>query len=273
MQEGMLELGIKVDQNEKSYISRMNYRFPLKVMRPFYMDDMGTAFVYVFDTAGGMLAGDRADYSISVEDCARLYLTNASTSKIYQMPEGKAFINQHFHVGENASLECFPEAITLFRQSELETQTRIDVHPKSVLAYCEMYSSGRKSTGESFEFRSLSNRLHLYIGGKLAIWEQFRLNMEREQFARLGYLEGYSHWGTLYLYAGQGKADSIRRLQEYLSTKDRLSVRAGCSLHPSGVITMKVLSSNYEEMTELFNDVWSFMRPLMLKGELPYIRK
>ncbi|WP_026221638.1 hypothetical protein, partial [Bacillus sp. 37MA] len=92
-------------------------------------------------------------------------------------------------------------------------------------------------------------------------------------FARLGYLEGYSHWGNLYLYAGQGKADNIAGLQEYLSTKDRASVRSGCSLHPSGVITIKALSSNYEEMTELFNDVWSFMRPLMLKGELPYIRK
>lgn len=273
MQQGLLDLGIKVDHSEKSYVSRMNYRFPLKLMRPFYLDDMGTAFVYVFDTAGGMLAGDRADYSINVEKGARLYLTNASTSKIYQMPEGKAYIKQDFQVGENASFECFPEAIALFRESDLETQTRIDAHPNSVLAYCEMYASGRKNKGETFEFRSLSNRLDLYIGGKLAIWEQYQLNMEREQFARLGYLEGFSHWGNLYLYAGNDQASNIAQLKDYLLKKDRLPVKIGCSLHPSGVITVKVLSNYYEEMKELFNDIWAFMRPLMLKGELPYIRK
>ncbi|WP_339226181.1 urease accessory protein UreD [Oceanobacillus sp. FSL K6-2867] len=270
--QGKLELEIKVDQEEKSTISRMNYRFPLKVMRPFYMDDIGTAFVYVFDTAGGMLAGDSSEYSIYIKKGAGLYLTNASTAKIHPMPEGNAHINQYFKIEENASLECFPEGTMLFRDSELKTQTHIHAHRNSVVAYCEMYASGRKNTGETFEFRSLTNRIHLYIGGVLAIWEQSRMDMEREQYARLGYLEGYSHWGNLYLYAGHDHDNHLTELQTYLSTFDG-PVRIGCSLHPSGVITLKALSYNYDEMKKAFNDIWSFMRPLMMKGELPYIRK
>lgn len=273
MQQGLLDLNINVDQNEKSYISQMNYRFPLKLMRPFYLDDMGTAFVYVFDSAGGMLAGDRADYSINVGEGAKLYLTNASTAKIYQMPTGKADISQEFYLGENSSLEFFPEAITLFRQAELDTKTTIHVHPNSVLAYSEMYTSGRKNIGESFDFRSLSNRFDLYIGGKLAIWEQYRLSMKREQFARLGYLEGFTHWGNLYLYSSSNQTENHTLLNQYLSNKERFSIQAGCSLHPSGVISVKALSYNYEELKELFNDIWSIMRPIMLRGELPYIRK
>lgn len=90
------------------------------------------------------------------------------------MPEGNAHINQYFKIEENASLECFPEGTMLFRDSELKTQTHIHAHRNSVVAYCEMYASGRKNTGETFEFRSLTNRIHLYIG------EYWRFGSNRE---------------------------------------------------------------------------------------------
>ncbi len=93
---GTLDLGITANRRNQSFISRMNYTFPLKVLRPFYLDGIGTAYIYLLDTAGGMLAGDSLDYRIRVEDGARLYLTNASASKSYVMNGGGAQVHQFF---------------------------------------------------------------------------------------------------------------------------------------------------------------------------------
>lgn len=270
---GNLDLNITTNRRDRSFISKLKYSFPFKILRPFYLDGIGTAFVYVLDAAGGMLGGDSLDYRIRVNDGARLYLTNSSTSKLYQMSDGQARINQQFSIGNNASLEFFPEAMMLFKNTSVETVTRIEAEHDSIFALCDMYAGGRKHAGELFQFQSIVNRFEIIIDGKLAIWEKYRVEGEKLRVGRLGYLEGYTHWGNLYLYSKAGSTDIIRILQEYLSGMNRQGVWAGCSLHPSNVITVKALSSEYEAVKDCFQQVWSRIRPLMLKEELPYIRK
>lgn len=273
MQQGLLKLGIRKDHRAKSFVSQMQYKFPLKVMSPFYLDRRGTAFIYVFDTAGGMLSGDSADYEIQVEDGAGLYLTNSSTSKIYPMPEGTAYVGQRFRVGQGASLENFPEAVMLFKQSHLNMETKIELTSDSVLAHSEVYASGRKGMGESFQFRGVSNQFKLYIDGKLSLWEKYRLDMTQGNYEKLCYLEGYTHWGSLYMYASGEQAMRLEWLREHLGERYADEMKLGCSLHPSGVITVKALANSDEAVKACFHDIWSFMRPHLLKGELPYIRK
>ncbi|EXX86300.1 hypothetical protein BG53_06330 [Paenibacillus darwinianus] len=270
---GKLDLVIAVNRRDRSFISRMHYLFPLKILRPFYLDEIGTAFVYVLDTAGGMLAGDSLAYNIRVDDGARLYLTNASTAKCYTMPNGDARVAQHFSIGSRASLEFFPEESMLFRDTSLETVTRIDAQRDSGFAFCEMYAGGRKHAGEIFEFRRLENRFEIRIDGKLAIWENYRLEGGMLRPGRPGYLEHYTHWGNLYMYASHESGVALKAVQECLAEFERDGFRAGCSLHPSGVITVKALSSEYEAVKNGFERIWSRLRPLMLKEELPYIRK
>ncbi len=271
--QGKLDLSITANRRNRSFISRMNYIFPLKILRTFYLDGIGTAFVYVLDTAGGMLAGDSLDYQIRVDEGAHLYLTNASTAKSYSMPDGDARINQYFSIGRNASMEFFPEEVMLFKDTSMETVTRIDADCDSVFAFCEMYAGGRKHAGELFQFRSMVNRFEINIGGKQAIWEKYRLDGYKLQIGRYGYLEEYTHWGNLYIYANEESTSMLQTVHECLTGINRYGVWAGCSLHPSGVIIIKALSSEYEAVKECFQQVWSRLRPLMLKEELPYIRK
>lgn len=242
-------------------------------MRPFYLDDIGTAFVYVLDTAGGMLTGDTLHYDIRVDDRARLYITNASTTKSYKMRKGDAQVRQNFSIGKYASLEYFPEEVMLFQETSMETVTQIEADPDGVFAFCEMYTSGRNHSGERFQFRSMMNRFDIIIGGKLAIWEQYRLDGRKLKSGQPGILESYTHWGNLYMYRKGNNTDLLRNVQEYLEDLNLNSIWAGCSLHPSGVLIVKALSSNYELLKECFHIVWSRLRPLMVKGELPYIRK
>lgn len=210
---GNLDLNITTNRRDRSFISKLKYSFPFKILRPFYLDGIGTAFVYVLDAAGGMLGGDSLDYHIRVNDGARLYLTNASTGKLYQMSDAHARIDQQFSIGSNASLEFFPEAIMLFKDTSVETVTRIEAEHDSTFAFCEMYAGGRKHAGELFQFQSIVNRFEIIIDGKLAIWEKYRVEGEKLRVGRLGYLEGYTHWGNLYLYSKAGSTDIIRILQ------------------------------------------------------------
>jgi urease accessory protein len=270
---GKLDLNITANRRDRSFISRMNYLFPFKILRPFYLDGIGTAFVYVLDAAGGMLAGDHLDYRIRVNEGAHLYLTNASTAKSYPMSDGHAKIDQYFSIGKNASLEYFPEEIMLLKDTSVEVNTRIDGDRDSVFAFCEMYAGGRKHAGELFQFRSMMNRFEIIIDGKLAIWENYRLDGEKLRVGRLGNLETYTHWGNLYMYANDGSAGMLQIVQECLAEINGHAIWVGCSLHPSSVITVKALSLEYEVIKDCFQKVWARLRPLMLKEELPYIRK
>ncbi|MGG2197914.1 urease accessory protein UreD [Paenibacillus validus] len=270
---GTLDLGITANRRNQSFISRMNYTFPLKVLRPFYLDGIGTAYIYLLDTAGGMLAGDSLDYRIRVEDGARLYLTNASASKSYVMNGGGAQVHQFFSVGRQASMEFFPEEVMLFKDTTLETATRIEAERDSVLAFCDMYACGRKHKGERFEFRSMGNLLEIVIDGKLAVWEKYRVDGHRLQSGQPGYLEEYTHWGTLYMYSSETDGAMLQTARECLAGIGEGGVWAGCSLHPSGVLTVKALSAEYEAVKDCFQQVWAQLRPRMLKEALPYIRK
>jgi urease accessory protein len=270
---GRLHLKIQVNPKGKSFISRMNYSSPLKVMKPFYLDQIGTAFLYVMDSAGGMLSKDQLYYEIRVDEGAHLYLTNASTSKIYSMPDGCAFIHNHFIVEKGASLESFPEEVMFFKESSLESFTHIQLHTDSVLAFSEIYSSGRIGYGESYQFRHVRNQFEIRINEKLAVWEQYTLDPENVEYGNLGYMDGFTHWGSLYLYANVSHAALLNEVRECLSAYQLHEFRVGCSLHPSGIITLKAIGSQYEAIKQCFHQVWTRLRPILLKEGLPHIRK
>lgn len=203
---GTLDLGITANRRNQSFISRMNYTFPLKVLRPFYLDGIGTAYIYLLDTAGGMLAGDSLDYRIRVEDGARLYLTNASASKSYVMNGGGAQVHQFFFrrtAGQHGVF--FPEEVMLFKDTTLETATRIEAERDSVFAFCDMYACGRKHKGERFEFRSMGNLLEIVIDGKLAVWEKYRVDGHRLQSGQPGYLEEYTLGDFIHVQQRDGR--------------------------------------------------------------------
>lgn len=268
-----LNMDVHLNSKGKSFISKMNYSFPLKIMRPFYLDRMGTAFLYVMDCAGGMLSRDRIDYDINVDAGAHLYLTNASASKIYCMTVGSAEVHNHFQVGADASLEYFPEEVMLFKDSSLESVTHIHLHPSSVLAFSEVYSAGRKSYGELFQFREMINHFKITIGQQLAIWEKYKLDPEKIRYSNLGYMDNYTHWGSLYLYANIDQKAILQEVRECLPQDRNRMLWSGCSLQPSGVIVVKVLAAQYEVIKQLFHAVWTRLRPLLLKEGLPHIRK
>jgi len=271
--KGQLRLRVSAEDNGRSFLSGAHCAFPVKIMRPFYLDAAGTAFVYAVDAAGGLLGGDTIDYEIRVDDGARLYFTNASTAKAHPMPRDSAVVRTKLSVGEKAGLEYFPEASMLFRETTMTAVTRIEAAESSVFACWDIVASGRKHSGEQFQFRKFENELAIRIGGRLVLWETYRLEGDTLRGGTPGILDEYTHWGSLYVY-GQGDPSLLlESARDGLEAAHREGVFGGCSLHPSGVLIVKALGNTCEDIKSCFHAAWARLRPILLQEELPDVRK
>ncbi|WP_209123849.1 urease accessory protein UreD [Alkalihalobacillus sp. BA299] len=268
---GRLNLTVKLSE-EKSILSNLNFSSPVKVMRPFYLDDIGTAYLYIMDISGGMLSNDTLDFDIRVEKDSHLYITNNSATKIHPMEEGFATINNYFLIKEGASLEYFPEEITLYKDSSLKTSTIIDLHEHSCIAASEILFMGRKNYGEVLNFKNLTSHFEIRMKGNILLFERFNMDPQKENYKGLGFMENYSHYGSLYLYSPQNDRALLETIRSSLENSHE-NAHIASSLHHSGVIVIKALSNNHYSIKALFKLIWQHVRPKLLKERLPYIRK
>ena len=253
-------------------MKEMSYSSPLKIMRPFYLDEIGTAYVYVMDVSGGMLAGDKLDYSVRVSQNAHLFLTSTAATKIHPMENEKAKITTKLMVEENGSLEYFPEEVILFENSLLDNDTVIELHPSSVLACSEIIFMGRKHYGEVNKFTRLKSNFEIKINGEIMIWDRFDISPVENELDGLGYMEKNSHYGSFFLYSKENNTELLETIRTTIQVNQQ-QIQIGCSLHTSGMIIVKALANNHYSIKQQFKEIWKRIRPIVLKEEYPNIRK
>ena len=269
---GKLNLTIQADEFNQSRMTEMSYSTPIKLMRPFYLDDIGTAYVYLMDLAGGVLAGDQLHYNICVNPRAHLYLTNTTATKIHPMENGFANIQSRFYIGEHASLEYFPEEVILFEKSKLENDTIVELSSNSVFVFSEIIFMGRKHYGELHKFSKFRTNFVIKLDGKTIIWEKFDISPVTRHLNGLGYMEQNSHYGSMYLYSKENDGKLLALIREIIQGMNE-KLHMGCSLHTSGMLIVKALSNNHYSIQRGFKKIWQMIRPILLKEEMPHIRK
>ncbi|MCM3763145.1 urease accessory protein UreD [Alkalihalobacillus oceani] len=268
---GRLNLTV-LSSEKKSILSNLTFSSPVKVMRPFYLDTIGTAYLYMMDISGGMLAHDTLVCDIKIKENSHLYLTNNSATKIHPMEDGYATMTNFFDVEQGASLEYFPEEITLYKNSSLNTNTIIDLHEHSCVAASEILFLGRKNFGEFLHFSNLTSNLEIRMNGNVVLFERFNISPQNKDYLGLGFMEDFSHYGSLYIYSFENNRDLVENIRH--SIKDITEkMNIACTLHHSGVIVIKALANNHYSIKTAFKIIWENVRPQLLKEGLPYIRK
>src|SRR2546428_470617 len=87
------------------------FQVPLQVLRPLYLDDVGTAYVYLVSPCGGVVGGDRYDMTVVLEAGAQACLTTPSATKLYATPGAPAQQRLDITLQARAVLEYLPEQI------------------------------------------------------------------------------------------------------------------------------------------------------------------
>ncbi len=168
---------------------------PLKIQRTFQRD--GLCDVLLLHTAGGIVAGDRLDYTLQLAAGARVRCRSASAGKIYRN-EGQA---SHTHISitqaPHSYLEWCPRESIVFNAAQHQQQLRIDLAPGAIWVGWDIVRLGRTARGEHFQQGSWRTDIEIWQAGQPLWLDRQQINGGSSSLTSLNGLAGQSVMASL----------------------------------------------------------------------------
>jgi urease accessory protein len=233
----------------------------VQVLRPFYLDDTGTAYVYLLSPCGGVVGGDRYNLHLTLRDEARACLTTSAATKLYATSGAVARQTWTITLQPGAVLEYLPEQVIPFAQAAFQQDMTVQLGTGACAFIMEIVAPGRLARGEVFAYRTYSSGLRVQDAqGRLLLRERLQLQPQCWHPNNLGMLEGYTYVGTFYALCEGTPLPS--ELVEGLHTL--LAGQPGCagsaSLLACGGIVVRVLSTAHATLARALYEAWSMLR-------------
>ncbi|VXB91349.1 Urease accessory protein UreD [Arthrobacter sp. 9AX] len=197
---GELEL-VVAERMGRSFAAHQFHQGALRVLRPHYLDDSGQVCYVVVNPGGAYLGADLFVLDLEVGDGADLLLTTQSATKVYRTPGSFAEQQMTVRLGEDARLELVPDQLIAYREASYRQRTHITVRPSSSLVMAEVVTPGWSPDGAAFRYKEvrLRNEIHVETeeGSQLLALDNLLIRPPSGDVTGLGFMEGYSHLGSL----------------------------------------------------------------------------
>jgi len=262
--EGVLWLVLQ-RAGQRTVLQDCYFQVPLQVLRPLYLDDVGTAYVYLVSPCGGVVGGDTYDMTVVVEAGARACLTTPSATRLYAAPGAPARQRLDITLQTGAVLEYLPEQIIPFAQAAFHQHTRVRLSAGACLLWLEIVAPGRLARGEAFAYRDYDSSVCIETApGAVLVRERTRLQPGWQRLDGPGLFEGYYYLGTFYaLVEGTVLPTAlVERLHALLAGRTRLIGSATLLAH--GGMAVRLLGSDHTAVSEALHAVWDVVRRELL---------
>ena len=185
---GHLHLRATQREDGKTRLVEQSFRAPFHLSKPYWDTDAKTLLVQIVNPTAGILAGDRLESRITVDEGASLLVTTPSASRVFQMKDGTAECRQQFAVASGGWLEVMPEPLVPHRGSRYRQITSVNVETGGAVLFVDQLMPGRVAHGEAWTWDRLCLELEVMLAGKLILRE--RLDQRGEDLRRLAELAG-----------------------------------------------------------------------------------
>ncbi|SIS78155.1 urease accessory protein UreD [Phaeovulum vinaykumarii] len=125
----------------------------------------GPEVVYL-NTAGGLTAGDRLSYGLTLAPGVAAVGTTQTAERAYRAREGAATMAVTLELGAGARLDWLPQETILFEQSALDRTTCIEMAPDAEALMAETVVLGRAAMGEVLTRVAFSDRRVVRVAGR-----------------------------------------------------------------------------------------------------------
>jgi urease accessory protein len=238
-------------------------RVPLQVLRSLYLDDTGTAYVYLLNPGGGVLGGDIYSIAVTVETGAHAYLTTPSATKLYAAPGAATQQHIEFMLHTGAVLTYLPEQTIPFANAAFHQRMTIRLGTGACVFLGEIVAPGRLARGECFAYREYCTSLCVEdTQGRTLLLERTRLQPQRQALYGLGLLEGYPYLGTFYALGADLPATVADHLHDLLICRPRLIGSATMLEH--GGLAVRLLGEDHQSVSRALYTVWNTLRQHVL---------
>jgi urease accessory protein len=262
--EGSLHLVLR-HVGQRTVLQECYFHVPLQVLRPLYLDDTGTAYVYLVSPCGGVVGGDVYSMTVVVESGACVCLTTPSATKLYATPGLPARQQLGITLHAGAVLEYLPEQIIPFAQAAFQQHMTVRLGPGACILAMEIVAPGRLARGEAFAYRDYDSSVCIEAtSGQALLRERTRLRPGWQRLDGPGLFEGYNYLGTFYaLVEGRSLApDLVEHVHTLLACRAGLLGSATMLAH--GGIAVRVLGADHMTVSRALHEVWDVLRRALL---------
>ena len=199
--------------------------------------------------------------NINLNSDAKALITTPAAGKFYRSAGPIAYQKQILEVANHGVLEWFPSENIFFPGAKVKLETRIKLFKESHFIGWDILCLGRPSIGETFDNGQLTQRLEIFMDGRLIRLEKLIIKENDLMLNAKWGLRGKPVVGTLFcLTSRTDLVDLLRDSIESLDGDNLLSVTL-----VDNVILCRYLGNSVEQVKQKFIKVWQVLR-MALRG-------
>jgi urease accessory protein len=274
----MGELALRIEKGAgRSVATHQFHEGALRVLRPHYLDESGQVCYVVVNPGGAYLGADLFLLDVEVGDDADLLLTTQSATKVYRTPGAFAEQRMVVRLGERSRLELVPDQLIAYREASYRQRTLVTVRPSSSLVMTEVVTPGWSPDGAAFRYEEvrLRNEIHVETdaGSQLLALDNLLIRPPSGDVTGLGFMEGYSHLGSLIVVDARVDQVLADELHRATSAHDALTgISLTRTIAGTTALVLRSLSNSTGELnillgacTARLRKLWHGQEPLNLR--------
>ncbi|MFS0691144.1 urease accessory protein UreD [Sporosarcina sp. 179-K 8C2 HS] len=248
---GELQLRLE-DKQGKTIAKDVYFQGALKVMRPIYLDDSGQVCYYILNPGGGYLDGDRYSMSFTLDKKAQATITTQGSTKVYRTPTDFAYQETEIILNDRSYLEYLPDPLIAYQDAKYKQKNIFRMDSTSSLLYTDIITPGWSPKGDHFSYELVQLINEFHIDGELKVYDHLKLAPADQLLGDIGFLEGYTHLGSMFVIDEKVDDGLIDRLYETLYEKTD-SYQIGLSKLPVPGVAIRVFGNSTQLIEGLFS--------------------
>lgn len=232
----------------RTILAQSRFSLPLQALTPLTLAD-GASYLMLLNPTGGVLGGDHLVTEIVQESGTHVCLTTPSATRIYRTEEKPSVLETVIHMGEEATLEYFPDHVIPHEGSALRQFLHLEMARGSRAIILDSMASGRVAHDERWSFTEIDSRTEVFVRGRPNYINRTRIVPAMKRPDQLGLMEEFDYMSCMALFADGFThwKEAAAALNEEL--KSAPTVRGGASLLSRSGCLVRFLARSASDMT------------------------
>jgi urease accessory protein len=249
-------------------VSRALAMSPLRLLTP--ANHGHAAWIYSSTYGGGLVDGDDISLRVRVGHTAAAFLSTQASTKVYRSPRGSD-VEMRADIEPSGLLVSVPDPVVCFAASRYRQTQRLDVAEGAGLVLVDWLSSGRRTSGERWQFEEYVSRTIVRHRGRLVLHDATALRSSDSDLAtRIGRFDVLASM----VIVGETLQDDAMSIvasvsQQPIVRRSDLLISAA-PLGESGCV-VRIAGRSVEQVGRRLRQLLGFVPPLL--GDDPWSRK
>jgi urease accessory protein len=274
--DGLLDLRFAVAPDGRTHAVRRDFRFPLRMTTPMYLDPQkgGMAFVYVQNPTGGVFAGDRLHTRLELDVGAQVHVTTQAATKVYRMDGGHGRHTIDVSLAPDSYLEHVPDLLIPQAGSRLVQTLHVQIAKGAMFFGTEMLAPGRLACGEKFEYAQIDLQTRIVDPDSVELLADTLLfEPARRSPACRGLAGANPFVGTALALAPGRDVDALAEALDGACRRERDADAGACVLPGEIGVAVRALAGSHRALRVVLDGVWRSAREALVGARPPRRRK